>query len=336
MGAPTDASVVLTVVVPAWNAERHLARCVESLVRATASDLEVLIVDDGSTDGTGALADRLSGGPVRVVHQQNRGHGGALNTGLAEARGRWFRVVDSDDWVDSTAFAALLDALRSEREADLVLTDYAEVRGGEAPKRVLLFDRLPPGERCTFEGLLDEHRGLTSWGPILSTSTFRTEVLRRAGLRLTEHSSYVDLEYCTLGLELVETMRPLDLDLYRYSLGVDGQSVSQESYRQRYRQHEAVLTRLCEFVARGTLSNAKRRYIVERVITPVVRGHLEVLRKVLRDRNEEGAFRARMRRFDFVQVPTATTRERVKGLLEATLSPALLKRLTGALRTLKR
>jgi hypothetical protein len=332
MGAP-----LLTVVVPAWNAERHLERCVRSLTRGAATDLEVLIVNDGSTDGTRVLAEHLAGPGVRVVHQENRGHGGAINTGLAEAHGTWFRVVDADDWVDPPAFASLLEALRVERRADLVLTDYAEVRPESAlPKRAPLFERLPVGGLCTFEGLTHERWGLSSWGPILSTSTFRTELLRKAGLRLTEHSSYVDLEYCTLGLEYVETMRPLDLDLYRYSLGSDSQSVSQESYRRRYQQHEAVIARLCEFVAKGTLSAPKRTYVIERVIAPVVRGHAVVLRTVLRDPTEEEAFRRRMGRFDFVNVPPATPREQVKGLLEATLHPGVVKWLTRALRTVKR
>lgn len=328
-------SPVLTVVVPAWNATPHLERCVHSLLRGTTNGLEVIVVDDGSTDGTRALADRLAAenaDVVRVVTQPNRGHGGAINTGLAEARGTWFRVVDADDWVDAPAFSTLMDELTHERRADLLLTDYAEVRPElPLPRRVPLFERLPAGALCTFDGLTHPRYGLTSWGPILSTSTFRTELLRRAGLRLTENSAYVDLEYCTLGLEFVETFRALDLDLYRYSLGSETQTVSAASYGKRYRQHEAVITRLCEFVASTKLSPAKRAYIEQRVIAPVVAAHLGVLRDVLGDAAEERAFRDRMARFPFVEVPERSAAQRAREALKQAL-PAGVRNVLGRAR----
>ena len=93
----------LTFVVPAYNMEQYLERCVTSLLDTPdTSDLEVLIVDDGSSDTTPALADRLQAahpGVVRAIHQPNKGHGGAVNTGIREAAGMYVKVVDADDWV---------------------------------------------------------------------------------------------------------------------------------------------------------------------------------------------------------------------------------------------
>lgn len=328
---------LLTVVVPAFDAEAHLERCVASLSRQTAEDLEVIIVDDGSRDGTPGLADALANEQVRVVHQANAGHGGAINTGLTHARGRWFKVVDADDWLEPDAFGALLSALRTETAADLVLCDYSEVRPElELPRRVPLFERLPVGGLCGFEGLTHPQFGLSSWGPILSTSTFRTEVLRRAGLRLTERSFYVDMEYCTLGLEHVERFRVLDLELYRYSLGSAQQSVSPESYRKRFRQHEAVLTRLCDFVQAGKPSEAKRDYVVARVITPLIDAHLRVLRDELDDAAEEAQFRERFQRFAFVQVPQRPLTARARAALKKRLPPSVREPLARLLRGLTR
>ena len=99
-----QSSKTLTFVVPAYNMETYLERCVESLLSATDnSDIEVLIVDDGSSDGTPELADmyeRRWPGNVRAIHQVNKGHGGAVNTGIANATGMYVKVVDADDWVD--------------------------------------------------------------------------------------------------------------------------------------------------------------------------------------------------------------------------------------------
>ena len=97
-----QSSKTLTFVVPAYNMETYLERCVESLLSATDnSDIEVLIVDDGSSDGTPELADmyeRRWPGNVRAIHQVNKGHGGAVNTGIANATGMYVKVVDADDW----------------------------------------------------------------------------------------------------------------------------------------------------------------------------------------------------------------------------------------------
>jgi glycosyltransferase involved in cell wall biosynthesis len=329
--APVAVSApLLTIGVPAWNAQQFLPRCVSSLLRARNSEkLEVIVVDDGSTDETAAVAARLD---VRVVRQPNKGHGGAINTALREARGTFFRVVDADDFVDPVALEKLISALEHET-ADLVLTGYSEDRSTEAlPRPVQTLRRLPEGALTRFDTVLDPLYGLTSWGPILSTSTFRTELLRRCGLRLTESSAYVDLEYCTLGLELVETMRHLPLDLYRYSLGVDGQTVTPESYRKRFRQHEAVIIRLCEFVKHNPrLSEAKRQYIAQRVLAPVITTHLDVVLVLVGEAAEEKSFRKRMEAYPFVHLPPNRALRRLAArAARAALPPALVEALTGA------
>lgn len=336
--APTlrSAAPLLTVTVPAYNAGHQLARCVESLVRlAPPNSLEVLIVDDGSTDHTGAVASSLGirwPQVVRVITQENRGHGGAVNTGLRDARGRYFRVVDADDWVDSHAFAGQLAQLPREA-TDLLLTDYAEVTDDSAtPRPVELFGRLTVGGTCWFDTLTDPVYGLTSWGPILSTSTFRTELLRKARLSLSERSAYVDMEYCTLGLEHVETLKYLGLDVYRYSLGSTAQSVSAQSFSRRYKQHEAVIFRLCDFVRDAPLSEAKRRYVIDRVLLALIEAHVDVLRELVRRPAEVKAFEAALAGYDFFQGrplgrPRQGLRAAATGTLKAVLPTTLVERL---------
>lgn len=93
----------LTFVVPAYNMTEYLERCVESLIASKRNDdIEVLIVDDGSSDGTLEMAKTFEArnpGIVRAIHQENKGHGGAVNTGIAAASGMYVKVVDADDWV---------------------------------------------------------------------------------------------------------------------------------------------------------------------------------------------------------------------------------------------
>ena len=102
---------LLSIAIPSYNAAAYLHYCVESLVIG-GEQVEVLIINDGSQDQTQEVAERLASkyhGIVRAIYQENKGHGGAVNRGLAEASGRYFKVVDSDDWVDRSCVFKILD-----------------------------------------------------------------------------------------------------------------------------------------------------------------------------------------------------------------------------------
>lgn len=104
---------MISIIVPVYNTKEYLTRCVESLRVQTCSDLEILLVDDGSTDGSGALCDRLAGEDerIRVLHKENGGSSTARNAGIAEARGEFVGFVDSDDYVDADMYERLLEAV---------------------------------------------------------------------------------------------------------------------------------------------------------------------------------------------------------------------------------
>lgn len=111
-----------SVVVPVYNVKDYLEKCVDSILVQTERDFELLLIDDGSTDGSGALCDALAqrDGRIRVVHQENGGPGAARNTGVREAVGTWLLQVDSDDWIDPELLERTIEA--GEREnADLII-----------------------------------------------------------------------------------------------------------------------------------------------------------------------------------------------------------------------
>lgn len=100
----------LTITVPCFNSEQYLKRCLDSLV-AGGNEVEIIVVNDGSTDYTGEIAEqycRQFPDIVTVVHKENGGHGSGVNTGLALATGKYFKVVDSDDWLEEKAYKELL------------------------------------------------------------------------------------------------------------------------------------------------------------------------------------------------------------------------------------
>lgn len=224
----------LSVVVPSYNAASWMERCIDSLlVGATgAADLEILIVNDGSTDGTGDVADRYEAaypGVVRAIHKVNGGHGSTINVGIDLALGSYIKVVDSDDWVDSVAFSSLLETLRgfiaASNPVDLVVSNFVYEKVGRRYKRAVRYRNALPSERVF--GWADVGRFRTSQFLMMHSLVYRTQVLRTSGLRLPEHTFYVDNLYVYQPLPFVQSLYYLDVDLYRYFIGRPDQSVNE-------------------------------------------------------------------------------------------------------------
>ena len=116
---------LISVIVPAYNAEAFLDQCIESIVAQSYPHLEILVVDDGSTDGTGQMADRWADRDprIRVIHQPNGGHSAARNAALDTMKGELVIMVDSDDFLHPEFAATLLDAMR-QTDADIAVGGY--------------------------------------------------------------------------------------------------------------------------------------------------------------------------------------------------------------------
>ena len=127
---------LLTFAIPCYNSEAYMEKCIESLLPG-GDDVEILIVDDGSHDRTAEIADAYEKkypGIIRAIHQENGGHGEAVNTGIRNATGLYFKVVDSDDWVDLDAYRKILDKLREisggDRVLDMFIANYVYEKEG--------------------------------------------------------------------------------------------------------------------------------------------------------------------------------------------------------------
>ncbi|MFK4790337.1 glycosyltransferase family 2 protein [Microbacterium sp. ZW T5_56] len=218
---------LLTIVVPAYNADAYLNRAMGAVV--DVAGVEVIVVDDGSTDRTGRLADVWAARypeTVRVIHQPNAGHGGAINAGLAAARGEFLKVLDADDWLDEASLRALMTTLAHDADdVDVVFTDFVHEREGKSPK-VARFDNVfPAGREFTWQ---ETERFTRRQVLMMHAIVFRTQVLRDSGLHLPEHTFYVDNLFVVTPLVHVRRMRYLPVPLYRYYIGRAGQSVAPE------------------------------------------------------------------------------------------------------------
>ncbi len=232
---------LITFTVPCYNSESYMRRCIDSLLKA-GRDAEIIIVNDGSSDGTSAVAHRYEAeypDIVRVVDKENGGHGSGVNTGLRLAKGEYFKVVDSDDWLDEKALRRLMRDLRCWRKhgisLDLIICNY-------------IYDHLyePEKSHKMSYGNVFQSGVLTSWNEmgffnpsqylIMHALYFRTDILRQAGVELPEHTFYVDNIFACQPLHLVKRICYLDIDLYHYFIGREDQSVNEDVHIRRIDQ----------------------------------------------------------------------------------------------------
>ena len=259
----------LTFVVPAYNMTEYLERCVMSLIAAKRNDdIEVLIVDDGSSDGTLEMAQKFEArypGIVRAIHQENKGHGGAVNTGIAAASGMYVKVVDADDWVGPESLEQVMAVLREEADStepiDMLVTNYVYDKVGKRNKHEVNFRHaMKAGERLTWNDL--GHFGLAEY-ILMHALTYRTAVVRESGMQLPEHTFYVDFIYAYQPFPWVKTMKYLDTPFYHYFIGRDGQSVQTDVMIRRVDQLRLVNQCMVRATPeRGTVPDGLYRYMI--------------------------------------------------------------------------
>ncbi|MFZ5366995.1 MAG: glycosyltransferase family 2 protein [Spirochaetota bacterium] len=252
---------LLSIIVPSYNSQDYLAQCIESLLPG-GEDVEILIINDGSKDRTAEIAEEYqSKYPtiVRAIHQENKGHGGAVNTGIAQASGRYLKVVDSDDWLDAEAYPQVLETLKrlvaEEQGPDLFIANYIYDKQGKTNKRVIHYRGIIPTNRiCTW----DEVGTFTRGHYILMHSViYRTDLIRASGMKLPEHTFYVDNLYVYLPLPYVKNLYYLDVNLYHYFIGRSDQSVQEKTMIKRIDQQLLVNRLMLNEVSLESINNPK-------------------------------------------------------------------------------
>ena len=257
---------LLTICIPSYNAERYLRKCLDSLTaHSLAEREEILIIDDGSIDHTADIGkeyETMYPGIVQLIRQENRGHGGAVNTGIRHASGLYFQNMDSDDWADCDALEDMIRKIRDSRNLpDVFSSDYHEVSlqtGAISEKRV--------GRKCPYGKTLSLEEVNRGGGTFtIHSMTIRTSILKGMHVGLQPHTFYVDCEYMMFPAAWIHTVQFRKEKIYQYARDNAGQSVDLENMLRRFDDHTRVLKRLIAFEKKYVMTKGQNAYYESRL-----------------------------------------------------------------------
>ena len=259
---------LLTVTIPCYNSEKYMEKCIESLLPG-GEDVEIIIVNDGSKDKTAEIADRYKEQYptiVKVIHKENGGHGSAVNAGIANATGIYFKVVDSDDWVRLESYMKILDSLRNlvggHQVIDMVISNFVYEKEGKKRKKVIGFKHALPHEEV-FSWDEVGHMNIAQYF-LMHSVIYRTKLLHECGLKLPEHTFYVDNIFVFNPLPYVRNMYYINTNFYRYYIGREDQSVHESVMIQRVDQQIKVNKLMIDYLTTTKVTNKKTyKYMVK-------------------------------------------------------------------------
>ena len=255
---------ILSVSVASYNVEQFIKQNIESFIGTeVSSKIELLIIDDGSKDSTAAIAKEYElkyPETVKLVQQENAGPGSTVNTGLKNATGKYFRMVDGDDWVNKEDLVRYINFLEN-TEVDVVYTDYCLVDNdtGEEVPQILEFEKknviLPYDEVCDKLDVM------------MHNVTYKTSILKDNGFKM-DNCFYTDTEYLLFPVKNLETICVLDCMIYMYRVSLATQSININSMVRNKKMHITVLEHIAEdYVAsKNTMTKAKKDMVRNRLI----------------------------------------------------------------------
>lgn len=299
---------ILSIVIPSYNVAKYVKGGVQSLLRSKyASDLEIIIVNDGSKDNTIEKSNELlenyhgKNPIVRIVDKENGGHGSTINKGIELATGKYFRLMDGDDYYITEELDKLIERLKVE-DSDIILTNYIEDFAITAVYNpVKFYINLTPGTKYNLDEMYynGNEYGFINFGPLLPTSTYKTSILKNAKFKIDEHCFYVDMEYNMIGYINAQTVVYYPFNIYNYYLGRPGQSISREAYKRNILHHEKVCLRLVDYFTKNEnkLSNNKKNYLKKCIIYPMCKRQYELTTELFKDNKNFKTFDNQLKQY---------------------------------------
>ena len=234
----------ITFTIPSYNSQEYLRHVIDNLV-AVGDEIEVIIVNDGSKDDTGKIADEYqSKYPtiVKAIQKENGGHGSGVMAGLHLASGLYYKVVDSDDWVETKDVIDMLDLIKEHIsegiDIDLYITNYVYEHAADNSKFVMHYRKCLPAEQVFTWDQMRHVKLETVF--LMHSLMYRLDKLKASGMELPNHTFYVDDIYAYIPLPHMDKIFYHDLDFYHYFIGRSDQSINYDTMCKRYEQQMRV------------------------------------------------------------------------------------------------
>lgn len=258
-----ESNKILTISVAAYNLGEMIEDNLKSFIQSDVKELiEVIVTDDGSKDNTAEIVEKYAKeypGIIKLIKQKNAGAGSTVNSGIKNATGKYFKIVDGDDWVETKNLNDLVSNLQK-IDADIVLTNY-EIYD-ESKKMIINTSKLPleKNKKMNFEKIcknihLDMHN-----------VTYKTSIFKENNIIL-DNGFYTDVEYLLLPTSYLKNGIYYDIDLYVYRVAREGQSVSLPSMQKNLNMHDLVLKRLIKYYEdnKNIFNENVKNYISKRI-----------------------------------------------------------------------
>lgn len=250
---------LISFVIPCFNSQAYMHQAIASVLKGR-KDVEIIIVNDGSNDNTLKIAreyQKTYPEIVKVIDKENGGHGSAINAGLKVAEGKYFKVVDSDDWVDRDSLKKVIAKLKK-IDVDMMIVDYVYEKD-DNPK-IMKYPNLPQDKIFTWCDI--KKFGISSY-LLMHSVIYKTSLLKEINLKLPEHTFYVDNIFVYYPLSSVKTMYYLDVPFYRYFIGRSDQSVNERVMLSRIDQQIFVTKTMIDFFDPRSVENKKlSKYLI--------------------------------------------------------------------------
>ena len=263
----------LSIIIPIYNMEKYIDRCIQSILAANLKDtVEILLINDGSEDDSQQIMEwyyKKYPDIIRIFSKENNGHGSVINFGIDKAEGKYFKILDADDYYDTKSLEKLIYFLEKDRDVDLIITSYYKEFENNRLKQEL---NLISNKRLSFEKIFTIFQSLEkkqkkqyiNYIP-MSMVAYKTEILKRCSKRLSEKTYYVDIEFNVFYINEVSNFIYFDYPVYNYCIGRTDQSISSNNFVRNYKDHLNVVRSILKYY-----SNHKFKTEIHKKITEIM------------------------------------------------------------------
>lgn len=258
---------LLSIIIPTYNMATLLPRCLDSLVAADGAKeyLEAIVVNDGSKDNSLEIAQQYAekySNIVRVINKPNGNYGSTINAALPIAKGKYVRILDSDDWYNTEALGKYLEVLEN-IDADMIITHFMQI--GATSREVVKYNTMgrEPYEYGKVYNLDEVLKDGYIRFFLMHALTYRTELLRKMNYHQTEGISYTDLQWACYPVFYAQTISFCDLNVYQYNLDREGQTMAPEVLLKSANQLQKVSDDMLIYLENhiSDMSDSRRKWI---------------------------------------------------------------------------